>query len=150
MTRTRPLGPALALAVALGGCAAWPLVRGNPGAGVLERADGLARDGAWQDAVTAYGAYLAQYPEAEAAPRAAASRDALRALLSAHAELTRRRDELTVQGNELARQREELLRLREELVRRDHDLVRVRQEAERLRVDLERLKQIDLKLERRK
>lgn len=134
---------ALVLVAAVGGCAWVPLKRVSPGAAALERADDLAREGAWEDAVKAYGAYLARYPDVETASRAAASRDTLQALLTARAELA-------VQRDELARQGAELTRLREELFRRDHDLVRVRQEAERLKTDLECLKQIDLKLERRK
>jgi len=51
--------------------------------------------------------------------RATASRDTLRALLSARAELSRLREELT--------------RLREDLNRRDGELVRVRSEADRLK-----------------
>jgi succinate dehydrogenase/fumarate reductase flavoprotein subunit len=125
---------AVLLLVAVGGCARWsPLPLHGA---TLERADGLAREGAWDEAVTAYGDYLALRPPGEATARAAASRESLRALLSARAEA--------------ARLREELGRLREELARRDGDLVRVRQEADRLRADLERLKQVDLKLERRK
>ena len=142
MTRRRVSLLAVGLVVLVGGCA-WVPLRRDPGAAALERADDLAREGAWEDAVKAYGAYLARYPETEMAPRAAASRDTLRALLTARAELA-------AQRGELERQRDELLRLREELVRRDSDLVRTRQEAQRLRADLERLKQIDLKLERRK
>jgi hypothetical protein len=81
----------------------------------LERADRLAHAGAWNEAVIAYGEYLAEHPTGEEAARAAASRDSLRALLSARAEAAKLREELT--------------RLREELARRDGDLVRVRQEA---------------------
>jgi hypothetical protein len=143
MRRARRLIAASVLVVAVGGCAWVPLRRVGPGAAALERADDLARAGAWEDAVHAYGEYLVQYPEAEEAGRAAASRDTLRALLGARAEGARLRGEAT-------RLREEMARLREELVRRDGDLVRVRQEAERLKTDLERLKQIDLKLERRR
>jgi chromosome segregation ATPase len=124
---------AVLLAVAAAGCALYPQTRG---ATALGRADRLAREGALEDAVTAYGEYLTQHPETEAAPRATASRETLRALLGARAEMTRLRDELA--------------RLREDLARRDSDLIRVRQEAERLKTDLERLKQIDLKLERRR
>jgi hypothetical protein len=102
----------------------------------LERADRLAREGAWEEAAAAYGNYLAYRPAGEGAARAAAGRDSLRALLSALAEAAKLREELT--------------RLREELARRDGDLVRVRQEADRLKADLEKLKQVDLKLERRK
>ena len=76
-----------ALVVAVGGCASWPLVRtAQP---MLERADRLAHEGAWEEAVAAYGEYLEQHPRAEEAPRAAASRDALRALITARAELSK-------------------------------------------------------------
>jgi hypothetical protein len=124
----RALGAAL-LAVTVGGCAWLPPTRVTPAASALAYADDLARAGAWEDAVSAYGHYLARYPDADEAPRAAGSRDTLRALLAA---------------------REEVTRLRDELARRDTDLVRLRHEAERLRADLEKLKQIDFKLERRK
>jgi hypothetical protein len=124
--RLRRVLVASLLAAAAGGCALGPQTRG---ASALDRADRLAREGALEDAVTAYGEYLTQHPEAAAAPRATASRETLRALLIARAELAR---------------------LREDLARRDSDFIRVRQEAERLKTDLERLKQIDLKLERRK
>ena len=133
MRRLRRVLVASLLAAAAGGCALGPQTRG---ATALDRADRLAREGALEDAVTAYGEYLTQHPEAAAAPRATASRETLRALLIARAELARLRDELA--------------RLREDLARRDSDFIRVRQEAERLKTDLERLKQIDLKLERRK
>jgi chromosome segregation ATPase len=123
----------VALVLVAGGCAGWPFARGSM---VLERADRLAREGAWEEAATAYGEYATRFPDAEAAPRAAASRDTLTALVAARAEL--------------GRLREEIARLREDVARRDNDLVRVRQEADRLRTDLERLKQIDLKLERRR
>ena len=133
MRRLRRVLVASLLAAVAGGCALGPPARG---ATTLDRADRLAREGALEDAVTAYGEYLSQHPEAAAAPRATASRETLRALLIARAELARLRDELA--------------RLREDLARRDSDFIRVRQEAERLKTDLERLKQIDLKLERRK
>jgi hypothetical protein len=124
----------LAVVAALtGACATWPFARGQA---TLDRADRLAREGAWQEAAAAYDEYLARHPHAASAPRAAASRDTLVALLAARAELVRLRGEFG--------------RLREDLARRDSDLVRVRQEADRLRTDLERLKQIDLKLERRR
>jgi hypothetical protein len=96
----------------------------------------LAHEGPWEEAVTVYGAYLSRHPTGEGAPRAAASRDALRALLTARAEATKLH--------------EDLARLREALARRDTELVRVRQESDRLKADLEHLKQVDLKLERRK
>ena len=133
MTRTRRVVAMAAVLVAVTGCAIWTPPRG---VALLDRADRLAREGAWEEAVTAYGEYLRHYPAGEGASRAAANRDALRALLTARAEA--------------ARLREELARLREELARRDTDLVRVRQESDRLKADLEKLKQVDLKLERRK
>jgi hypothetical protein len=123
------------LLVAAGGCARWSSPPAPSGA-TLARADRLAHEGAWDEAVTAYGDYLAHQPTGEGAIRAVASRDSLRALLSARAEA--------------AKLREELIRLREELAQRDGDLVRVRQQADRLKADLEKLKQVDLKLERRK
>jgi hypothetical protein len=119
--------------VAVAGCATWTPPRGVV---LLDRADRLAREGSWEEAMSAYGEYLRHHPKGDGAPRAAASRDALQALLTVRAEA--------------ARLREDLARLREELARRDSDLVRVRQESDRLKTDLEKLKQVDLKLERRK
>jgi len=89
--RLRRALTALLLAAVAGGCTLYPQIRG---ATALERADRLAREGALEDAVTAYGEYLTQYPEAAAAPRAMASRETLRSLLSPRAEQTRLRDEL--------------------------------------------------------
>ena len=133
MTRARRVLAAAALLVSVTGCASR-----TPSGGValLERADRLAHEGSWEEAVTVYGAYLSRHPTGEGAPRAAASRDALRALLTARAEA--------------AKLREDLARLREALARRDSELVRVRQESDRLKADLENLKQVDLKLERRR
>lgn len=133
MTALGRLVATTTLLVALAGCTIWSSPRGIA---LLDRADRLARDGSWEEAVTAYGEYLRHHPREEGAPRAAANRDALRALLTARAEAVRLR--------------EELARLREELARRDSDLGRVRQESDRLKADLEKLKQVDLKLERRK
>jgi hypothetical protein len=133
------MAPQLLLAVLLvagGGCALWSSSPPPRRVAPLERADRLARAGSWNEAVDAYGEYLAEHPAGDDAARALASRDSLRALLSARAEAEKLREELT--------------RLREELARRDGDLVRVRQEAERLKSDLEKLKQVDLKLERRR
>jgi hypothetical protein len=133
MRPMRPLVAAAALAIAAGGCALWGPTRGHP---MLERADRLAQDGAWEEAASAYGAYVVRYPTGPAVRRAATNRDTLRALLNARAEL--------------ARLREELARLRDDVARRDGDLARARQETDRLRADLEKLKEVDLKLERRK
>jgi predicted nuclease with TOPRIM domain len=138
----RVVGAAV-LVVVVGGCGWLPLKRVMPGGAALAHADDLARAGAWEEAVSAYGQYLRRYPDAEDAPRAEASRDTLRALLTARAEGARLREETE-------RLREEMAHLRDELVRRDADLVRLRHEAERLRADLEKLKQIDFRLERRK
>ncbi|HEX6209472.1 MAG TPA: hypothetical protein VF136_01770 [Methylomirabilota bacterium] len=124
------------LLVAASGCALRSSSPPPRRVATLERADRLAHAGWWNEAVTAYGEYLAVHPTGDDAARARASRDSLRALLSARAEAEKLREELTY--------------LREELARRDGDLVRVRQEAERLKSDLEKLKQVDLKLERRK
>ena len=133
MSGPRSIAAASVLLLAVGGCAGLPPARGDA---ALDRADRLAREGAWAEAAGAYGEYLERFPAGAAAPRAAASRDTLTALLAARVEL--------------ARLREEMARLRDDLARRDSDLVRVRQEAEKLRDDLERLKQIDMKLERRR
>ena len=133
MSAPRRLAVLALVTLMLAGCASWPF-RSAPSK--LERADRLAREGAWEQAATAYGEFLARYPTAPEAPRAAASRDTLAALLAARAELNRLREEIG--------------RLRDDVARRDLDLVRVRQEADRLRTDLERLKEIDLKLERRR
>lgn len=133
MTRARRVVATATLLAAVAGCAAWTPARGVV---LLDRADRLARAGSWEEAVGAYGEYLRHHPGGEGAPRAAASRDALRALLTARAEA--------------ARLRENLARLRDELARRDSDLVRVREESDRLKADLEKLKQVDLKLERRR
>lgn len=133
MSGPRSIAAVSVVLLAVGGCAWLPSARGDA---ALDRADRLAREGAWAEAAGAYGDYLERFPHAEAAPRAAASRDTLTALLAARVEL--------------ARLRAEMARLRDDLARRDSDLVRVRQEVEKLRDDLERLKQIDMKLERRR
>jgi uncharacterized protein (DUF3084 family) len=133
MTGARRVVAMATLLAVVAGCAASSPARGVV---LLDRADRLAREGTWDEAVRAYGEYLRHHPEGEGAPRAAASRDALRALLTTRAEAARLREDLT--------------RLREELARRDSDLVRVRQESERLKAGLEKLKQVDLKLERRR
>jgi succinate dehydrogenase/fumarate reductase flavoprotein subunit len=132
MRGSRPAALLLVSAMAAG-CASGAPPRSNA---LLQRADHLAREGAWEQAAVAYAQYVERFPGDDAAPRAAASRDTLSALLEARAEL--------------ARLREQIARLREDLARRDSDLVRVRQEADRLRADLERLKELDLKLERRR
>ena len=133
MNRLPRLVATATLLVALAGCTAWHSPRGGA---LLDRADRLAREGSWEEAVGVYGEYLRHHPRGEGAPRAVANRDALRALLTARAEA--------------ARLRHELAQLRDELAQRDSDLVRARRESDRLKADLEQLKQVDLKLERRK
>ena len=65
------------------------------GAPLLARADRLAREGAWEEAVAAYDEYLTRYPDAAAAPRALASRDTLASTAGrARQELTRLRAEV--------------------------------------------------------
>lgn len=145
---------------------------------LLARADREAREGAWEEAVASYDEYLARFPGDSSAPRVLESRDTLAAMLTAQAELTRRREEVARLRDELTKLQDEGTRLREdgtrlraeatvlraegtqlraELTRRERDLARTRQElaarqaeAERLRADIERLKEIDLKVERKR
>jgi chromosome segregation ATPase len=122
----------LLLLVVLGagaGCASWPIV--GP-AILLARADQQAREGAWHEAVASYDAFLARFPDDRAAPRALDSRDTLAAMLTARAELTRRRDEVTRLSAEISGLRDEGTRLRE-----DH--TRLRAEATVLRDEVIRL-----------
>lgn len=140
--RARRLAAATALvALAAGGCAVWPFNR--TATAMLARADRLAADGEYREAVAAYDEFLAGHGDDGAAPRARANRALIASLVEGRVELDRLRQELA--------------RLREDLTKREGDLVRVRQEltarqaeADRLRADLERLKQIDLRLERRR
>jgi hypothetical protein len=98
--RRAVVGVALVGLVA-GGCASWTFWR--PGQPLLDRADRLAREGAWEEAAAAYGEFLTRHPHADAAPRAAASRD------------------------DLARRDNDLVRVRQEADRLKTDLERLKQ-----------------------
>ena len=124
----------LAASVFLAGCVTGPFA--GPSATMLAKADRLAAEGDYRNAMAVYDTFLVQYSDDSRAPRARMSRDAVASVITT-------RDEIT-------RLQLELLRVREELSKREGDLARVRQEAEKLRADLERLKQIDLQLEKRK
>lgn len=147
------------------GCASLPIL--SP-ALLLARADRQAREGAWQEAVASYDAYLARFPDDSEAPRVLESRDTLAATLAAQAELTRRREEVarlrdelgrlqdegtwlreggtrlraeaTVLRDEVVRLRDEGTQLREELTRREGDLARTRQELAARQAEAERLR----------
>lgn len=126
---------AVALALALGGCASWGFT--NPfsdSSTMLAKADRLTADGDYRSAVAAYDAYLAQYSDDSQAVRA--RRDAVASIITSR--------------DEIARLNQELSRVRDDLTKREADVARLRQETDKLRADLERLKQIDLQLEKRK
>jgi len=119
---------AVALALALAGCAGWPPFR-DPAPAALWRADQLATQGDYEAAVAAYDDYLARHAGAREASRARTSRDVLAAVLGARQELERLRGELAA--------------LQGALGAREADLARVRQELARREAELEQLKQID-------
>ena len=118
----------------------WPF---TPASTALAKAERLAEEGQYQQAVAAYDEFLAVHADDGQAPRALANRDLIAGYLTARADVARVRQDLTAREAEVARLREELARVREELARG-------RQESDRLRADLERLKQIDLRQERRR
>jgi hypothetical protein len=133
---------AVLLSLLLTACAAEPLARplarpfARPSTTALARADKLAEQGQYQQAVAAYDLFLAEHADHSLAPRALAHRDAIAGYLKARSELARVRQELIAREAEVAGLRDEL--------------ARVRQEGERLRADLERLKQIDLRPDKRR
>ena len=129
---------AVLLSSLLTACAAEPLARpfARPSTTALARADKLAEQGQYQQAVAAYDQFLAEHADDAKAPRALAHRNAIAGYLTTRSELTRVRRELTAREAEVAGLRDEL--------------ARVRQEGERLRADLERLKQIDLRPDKRR
>jgi chromosome segregation ATPase len=123
----------------------------------LVRADGLAADGQYSDALEAYGEILTKYPDTDEADRARRSRDTINGLLAARAQVARLSAEVKARDAQLKAQEAELARVRGDLAARDGELARARQEiarltaeADRLRVDLENLKKIDIDLERRR
>lgn len=146
----RLTGLLLALA-ALGGCAArWPFVGEHPSAGLLRVADDLASRGEFETARAKYDELATKYPDAPAAPRARAVRDALAKILETREQIERLRGELAAREAELARLRQSLSTRETELARARQELQRIGTEADRLRADLEELKRIDLRLERRR
>jgi chromosome segregation ATPase len=127
----------LLLLLASAGCASWPIV--GP-ALLLARADRQAREGAWREAVASYDEYLARFSDDSDAPRVLDSRDTLAAMLTARAELTRRRqevvglrDELTTLLDEGTQLREGRTRLRAEATVLRDEVIRLREEKMQLR-----------------
>ena len=149
----------LALVVIIIGTIAGCVLSAPPSrpAGVLVRADGLAADGQYADALDAYGEILTKYPDTDEADRARRSRDTINSLLAARAQVARLTAEMKARDVQLKAQEAELSRVRGDLTARDGELARARQEitrltaeADRLRGDLENLKNIDIDLERRR
>ena len=129
----------------------------RPSVTLLARADGLAADGQYADALEAYGEILSKYPDTDEAGRARSSRETLVNLVSARARIARLTAEMKAQEVQMKTQETELARARGEVTARDGELAKARQEiarlsaeAERLRTDLENLKKIDIDLERRR
>jgi len=129
----------------------------RPQATLLARADGLAADGQYADALQAYGEIVTKFPDTDEAGRARRSRETLNNLLAARAQIARLTAEIKAQEAQMKAQESELARARGEISARDGELVKARQEitrlsaeADRLRVDLENLKKIDIDLERRR
>ena len=129
----------------------------RPSATLLARADGLAADGQYADALEAYGEIVAKYPATDEASRALRSRETVNNLLAARAQINKLTAEMKAQEVQMKTQETELARVRGEVTARDGELAKARQEiarlsaeAERLRTDLENLKKIDIDLERRR
>jgi chromosome segregation ATPase len=129
----------------------------RPSTTLLARADGLAADGQYADALEVYGEILTKYPETDEAGRARRGRDTLQSLVAARAQIVKLTAEVKAQEAQLKAQEAELARARGEVSARDGELAKARQEiakltaeADRLRVDLENLKKIDIDLERRR
>lgn len=161
-------------ALALAGCASLAGAGRPPETALLARADALAAEGRYQDALEAYDQWLRQHPDGVEARRVRVSRETIAALVDARGEIdrlrrqldevARLRNQLAARESELARARAELAaardggeaaRLRGELAARDAEVARLRQElarltaeADRLRADLETLKRVDLEMER--
>ena len=129
----RPSAAALALTLALAGCASWPLFRG-PAHALLDEADRRLERLDYLGALEAYDEVVMRYPESAVAARARARREPL-------LEMVRLRAAIAVREAEI-------VRLRDEVGRRQADVARLAGEAEKLRADLEQLKKIDLRLER--
>jgi len=145
MSRARPVASLVLLAALLGGCAGWPAFL-RPGGEALARADRLADAGDYAAALAAYDAYLVTHADAGEAPRARTSRDVLRAVLGARAEVGRLRAELAGLQAALEAREGELTRTRVDLGRHATELARLRQELARRQAELEQLKKIDERL----
>ncbi len=120
----------LLLLAAIAGCVSLPLI--GPVL-LVAQADRQAREGAWEEAVAAYDAYLARFPDDSSAPRIRESRDTLAAMLTARSELTRRREEVARLSDELAGLQAEGTRLREDGTRLRAEATVLRDEVIRLR-----------------
>jgi chromosome segregation ATPase len=133
----------LLLLANLAGCASVPLL----GPTLLQaQADRQAREGAWEQAVATYDEFLRRYPADGAVPRVRASRDTLAAMVTAHAELRRRREEVAQLRDELARLSAEEARLREDRGRLRGEATELRDEVVRLRDERVRLRAADSQL----
>jgi chromosome segregation ATPase len=167
-----------ALAIVLAFSAGCTLLPRDPASRALAEADARARQGDHAAAITAYDAYLAQYPESEGASRARTARELLRELVTVRGEasalqaqlatartetqtlrerLSAREAELSTRTAELTTREAEVTRLRPERAAREAEITKLRAdlaqrqaEAAKLREDLEQLKRIDLEQERRR
>ena len=128
---------------AIAGCVLRSAPPARPSAALLVRADGLAAEGQYADALEAYGEILAKYPGTGEAGRARSRRETLVNLVSARAQVARLTAEMKAQESQLKTQEAELARARQEIAR-------LTAEADKLRADLEHLKKIDIDLERRR
>lgn len=135
--------------VSLAGCASWSPVP-RPSATLLAKADRLATQGQYADALDAYEQVLAKYPDATEAARARVSRDAIAELLAARAQIVRLTAGMKTQEAELTRLREQAAARAGELVHARAEIARLTADADRLRTDLEQLKRIDIDMERRR
>lgn len=141
-------GALAAITLLAAGCALWPFDRRS--AAMLERADRLVAAGQYDEAVAAYDAFLARYPDGATGSRVRASRDAAASIAAARTELARLREALAARERDVARLQGELATRLGDLTRLREELSARQAEAARLRDDLERLKQVDLHLERRR
>jgi|KBSSwiStaDraftv2_1062776.scaffolds.fasta_scaffold76499_3 chromosome segregation ATPase len=131
--RRRPVALRLAgllLLLSIAGCISLPILGPTL---LLVRADRQAREGAWEEAVASYDEYLSRFPADSAAPRVLESRDTLAAMLTARAELSRRREEVVRLRDELGSLEAEGMRLREDGTRLRAEATVLRDEVIRLR-----------------
>jgi chromosome segregation ATPase len=164
----RPFAILALVTLLVAGCAAWmPFGASHE---LRERADRLALEGRYSDAVQAYDAFLAQYPDDRAASRVRVSRGAAAGVLATRTEAERlgrevamlrgtlqetiatrdreqahARDAAADATAEVARLKAELAAKQTELAARQAEVTRLNAELERLRADLEELKRVDLR-----